>query len=104
MFSLFFALAAASAQTPPADTTLTANPVFHKNCVKCHGKTAAGRHFGGPSLVSEKTTSASTGELRNIIINGKGRMPKYASRLTPEEIETLVAQIKALQIKALKKK
>jgi mono/diheme cytochrome c family protein len=31
--------------------------------------------------------------LRNIISNGKGRMPKYAGKLTPEEIDALVHQI-----------
>jgi mono/diheme cytochrome c family protein len=96
MCSLLFALTKSSAgQTPPSDATLTANPVFHNNCAKCHGKTAAGRHFGGPSLISGKTTNASADDLRNIITNGKGRMPKYASKLTPEEIDTLVQQIKA---------
>ncbi|HZM11981.1 MAG TPA: cytochrome c, partial [Candidatus Limnocylindrales bacterium] len=63
------------------------------------GKTAEGRHFGGPSLVSEKTTAASPDDVRNIISNGKGRMPKYAGKLTSEEIDTLVQQIKALNKK-----
>ena len=88
--SLFFALTVVSAQTPLSDTSLTANPVFQKTCAKCHGKTAEGRHFGGPSLVSEKTTAASPDDVRNIISNGKGRMPKYAGKLTSEEIDTLV--------------
>lgn len=71
--SLSFALAQISAQAPtPSDTGLTANPVFQKNCAKCHGKTAEGRHFGGPSLISEKTAMASTDDLSNIITNGKG--------------------------------
>ena len=89
---VLFALTAA-AQTPPA--TLTENPVFQKNCAKCHGKTAEGRHFAGPSLVSEKTTSASADDLRDIITNGKHHMPKFTGKLTPEEINTLVDQIKA---------
>jgi len=93
--SLLFALTAASAQTPPADATLTANPVYEKNCAKCHGKTAEGRHFGGPSLVSDKATAASTDDLRNVIIDGKGHMPKFAGKLTSAEIDTLVQQIKA---------
>ncbi len=76
-----------------------ANPVFQENCAKCHGKTAEGRHFGGPSLISEKTTASSADDLRSIITNGKGRMPKYSSKLTPEEIDTLIQQIKALQKK-----
>jgi hypothetical protein len=55
---------------------------------------AEGRHFGGPSLISEKSTSASTDDLRNMIANGKGRMPKYAGKLSPEQIDALVQQIK----------
>jgi mono/diheme cytochrome c family protein len=90
--SLLLALAAASAQTPPA-ATLTENPVFQTNCAKCHGKTGEGHHFAGPSLVSEKTTSAY--ELRDIITNGKHHMPKFAGKLNPEEIDSLVQQIKA---------
>ncbi len=98
--SLSFALAQISAQAPtPSDTGLTANPVFQKNCAKCHGKTAEGRHFGGPSLISEKTAMASTDDLSNIITDGKGHMPKYAGKLTSEEIDTLVQQIKALNKK-----
>jgi mono/diheme cytochrome c family protein len=95
--ALFFTLTAVCAETPPTDTTLTANPVFQKNCAKCHGKTAAGRHFGGPSLISEKTAAAPADRLRNIITNGKGRMPKNAGKLTSEEVDTLVHQIKAPQ-------
>ena len=92
---LFSTLVAVSAQTPPSDSTLTTNPVFLKNCAKCHGKTAEGRHFGGPSLISEKTGTMSADDLRGIITNGKGHMPKYTGKLTPEEIDTLVQQIKA---------
>jgi mono/diheme cytochrome c family protein len=55
-----------------------------------------GRHFGGPSLISEKTAATSVEELRNIIANGKGRMPKYAGKLTSEEIDSLIQQIRAL--------
>jgi mono/diheme cytochrome c family protein len=90
---------ALSAQTSAAEGTLTENPVFQQNCAKCHGKTAEGRHFAGPSLVSEKTTAVSADDLRNIISNGKHRMPTFAGKLTPEEINTLVEQIKSLNKK-----
>ena len=93
--TLFFALTAVCAQTPTSDATLTTNPVFQKNCAKCHGKTAEGRHFAGPSLISDKTVATSADDLRNIITNGKGRMPKNTGKLTSEEIDTLVLQIKA---------
>ena len=94
--SVFFAIAAASAQSQPAETSLTANLIFEKDCAKCHGKTAEGRHFGGPSLLSEKTAATPADDLRNIVANGKGHMPKFARKLTPDEIDMLVRQIRAL--------
>ena len=96
--SSLLALSAFSAQNPPADAGLLANSAYVKNCAKCHGKTAEGRHFGGPALISAKT-SASADDLRNIIANGKGHMPKFAGKLTAEEIDTLVKQIQALNKK-----
>jgi mono/diheme cytochrome c family protein len=95
----FLALTAAFAQTPPADSGLLANSAYVKNCAKCHGKTAEGRHFGGPALISDKTAAASTEDLRNVIANGKGHMPKFTGKLTPEEIDSLVAQIQSLNRK-----
>ena len=95
----FLALTAAFAQTPPTDSGLLANSVYVKDCAKCHGKTAEGRHFGGPALISAKTAAASADDLRNIVANGKGHMPKFTGKLTPEEIDSLVAQIQSLNKK-----
>jgi mono/diheme cytochrome c family protein len=101
-FSVLAAFAGfAVAQGAPSDgtkysATLTNNPVYQKNCAKCHGKTAEGRHpFGGPALVSEKVGNASADDLLGIITNGKGHMPKYGGKLAADQIETLVEQIKA---------
>lgn len=92
-------MGSAVARTPQTDIKLTENPVYQKNCAKCHGKTATGRHFGGPALASEKAAAASADDLRNMIANGKGRMPKYAKKLTSEEIDALVQEIEALNKK-----
>jgi mono/diheme cytochrome c family protein len=86
-----FLTASLFAQSPAA--SLTSDPVYDKNCAKCHGKTAEGRHFGGPSLVTSKLSAE---ESKAIIANGKGRMPKYAGKLTDEQITALAAEIKAL--------
>jgi mono/diheme cytochrome c family protein len=96
--SVTFALATALGQTTPA-ASLTDNPVFQKDCAKCHGKTAQGRHFGGPSLVSEKVAAASADELRGMIANGKGHMPKFGGKLTPEQIDALAEEIRAVNRK-----
>jgi mono/diheme cytochrome c family protein len=93
--ALCFVIAATLAQPSPSSAKLTENPVYKEKCAKCHGKTAEGRHFGGPSLLSEKA-AASVEDLRKIITDGKGRMPQYAGKLAPEEIDNLVQQIRAL--------
>ena len=39
-------------------------------------------------------TASPADDLRNIITNGKDHMPKYRGKLTAEEIDTLVKQIR----------
>jgi mono/diheme cytochrome c family protein len=90
---LVASLLTASLFAQSSTTSLTSDPVYDKNCAKCHGKTAEGRHFGGPSLATSKL---SADETKAIITNGKGRMPKYAGKLTDEQIATLTSEIKAL--------
>ena len=75
-----------------ASGSLTTDATYEKSCAKCHGKTAEGRHFGGPSLVRN---TLSQDELKAVIANGKGRMPKFAGKLSPEQIATLATEIKA---------
>lgn len=92
---LSFLLSAFATAQSPNSASLTSNPVFEKNCAKCHGKTADGRHFGGPSLVSDKVANESVDDLRAIITHGKGRMPHFDSKLSSGDIDALVLQIKA---------
>jgi mono/diheme cytochrome c family protein len=54
-----------------SEGSLTTNPIYQRNCAKCHGKTAEGRFMAGPSLVSGKATAMSADDLRTIITNGK---------------------------------
>ena len=96
LLSAFAAAQAPAAPSSDSGATLTSNPVYEKQCAKCHGKNAEGKKFlGGPSLVDEKATSATADDLKKIITDGKGHMPKYGGKLTSEEIDTLVQQIKA---------
>lgn len=85
----------AQTQTETPASGLTDNPVYKKDCAGCHGKTAEGRHFGGPSLISDKVAGAAPDHLRDLITNGKGRMPSYAGKLTSDKIDLLVQQIQA---------
>ena len=96
IYAIFLLPIGVFGQTPSSGASLIDNPVYQRNCAKCHGTAATGRHFRGPSLISEKPAAE---ELRNIISNGKGHMPKFAGKLVPEEIDQLVAQINALNKK-----
>jgi len=94
----FLSSALAFGQSPNA-APLTSNPVYQKDCAKCHGKTAEGRHFGGPALVSDKVAGESVDNLRNIITHGKGRMPHFDAKLSSSDIDALALQIKAANAK-----
>ena len=96
--SVLIPFLAAFSQAPP-EQGLTSNPLYQKKCEKCHGKTAEGHHFGGPSLITAKVAAASSEDLHNIITNGKGHMPKFAGKLTSQDIDALVKQIQALNQK-----
>ncbi len=95
----FSASIATTAQDSSPEAKLTDNPIYQKQCAKCHGRDAKGRHFLGSSLISEKLAAANKNDVNHIINNGKGLMPKYTRKLTPSEIETLVDQIDALNQK-----
>jgi len=91
---LLAAISVGSALSQAAETPLTDNAVYRNNCAKCHGKTAGGRLFGGPSLVSDKVRATPEDELMSIITNGKGHMPKYGGKLSEAEIRGLVEGIR----------
>jgi mono/diheme cytochrome c family protein len=92
-------LALLGAARPQGTSGLTEDAVYKAHCAKCHGKTAQGRHFGGPSLLSEKAAAMAEDELRAMIANGKGRMPKFAGKLRAEEIDRLVEEIRTVNRK-----
>lgn len=94
IFILCLAGTVAAEDQDTRSSALTSNSIYQKNCAKCHGKTAGGRHFGGPALISEKVSSASIDDLRAIINNGKSRMPKFAGKLPAIDIDQLLMQIK----------
>jgi mono/diheme cytochrome c family protein len=79
-----------------SQSSLTSDQNYDKQCAKCHGKDAGGRHFGGPALA---TTQLSLDEVKAVIENGRKRMPAYKGKLTDEQIGTLATEIKGLSKK-----
>lgn len=60
--------------------------LYRQSCLSCHGADLSGR--SGPNLQKVGSTY-SEAEIKDIIQNGKGRMPSFKSRLTDEQLDEL---------------
>ena len=69
-----------------ADSTAGAS-VYALNCAPCHGESMEGGHGGGPALTEYRNARGAVAA----IVSGRGRMPGFASVLSPEEIRDVVA-------------
>jgi mono/diheme cytochrome c family protein len=78
-------------------------------CTPCHGLTGEGdgmavrRGFPAPpSLVDgeggERLRAAPVGHFYDVVTNGIGRMPDYATQITPDDRWAVVAYVRALQL------
>jgi cytochrome c6 len=94
---LGLAPAAASDKAGPSDKVTS---TYKGNCAACHGSDGAGTPLGktmqAPDLRSEPVQKKSDGELAQAISEGKNNMPAFKNTLTGEQIETMVAYIRAL--------
>jgi len=80
---------------------------FNISCALCHGATGDGngmivrRGFRRPpSYDEERLRRAPVGYFFDVITNGFGTMPEYASDISPEDRWKIVAYIRALQLSA----
>jgi mono/diheme cytochrome c family protein len=78
---------------------------FNIYCTPCHGRIGDGngmivlRGFRqAASYYSDSLEKAPVGHYFNVISNGYGAMPSYASRIQPDDRWRLIAYIRALQL------
>lgn len=78
---------------------------FNVYCTPCHGRLGDGngmvvlRGFRQPpSYFSDKLMRAPVGHFFDVMTNGFGAMPSYASRVTPDDRWRVIAYIRALQL------
>lgn len=74
--------------------------LFKSKCAMCHGpdgtaSTTMGKNLGIKSYKASEVQKTSDADLKNTIINGKGKMPSYKT-LTPEQVDGLVKYIREL--------
>ncbi len=79
----------------------TGEPIYKARCSICHGADGAGHTSIGkiqkvPDLRSPEVQRESDVELTEIITHGKKKMQAYNDRLTPEQIQQLVAYLREL--------
>jgi mono/diheme cytochrome c family protein len=78
---------------------------FNIYCTPCHGRDGDGdgmvvlRGFRQPpSYYSDRLIQAPVGHFFDVITNGFGSMPSYASRVNPDDRWRVIAYIRALQL------
>ena len=78
---------------------------FNIYCSPCHGRTGQGdgmivrRGFRRPpTFHQDRLRTAPVGQIFDVITNGFGAMPDYASQIRPEDRWAIVAYLRALQL------
>ena len=73
--------------------------LFDTKCAQCHGKDGVAKppgkgskNFNDPAFQSAWTEDA----IATITSEGKGKMPGYRSKLSPEQIRAVAAHVKTL--------
>jgi mono/diheme cytochrome c family protein len=71
--------------------------LYDTKCAMCHGKDGVAkppgkgsRDFNDPAYQA----ASSVDDIVSITANGKGKMPAYRSKLTPEQIRAIAAYVK----------
>jgi len=81
----------------------SAAALYSKNCASCHGRDGRAKTFKARLKRARDLTAAewqnrvSDERIFNSIINGKGKMPGFAKKLSAPEIDSLVTYVRALK-------
>ena len=72
--------------------------LFTQKCMACHS-VIEGQPTFGPNLYREMKKpqgKKSSAEIRELLMNGKGKMPPFKDKLTPEDTANLLAYLRTL--------
>ena len=77
---------------------------FKANCVLCHsadgsGDSATGKALKARDLRSAEVQKQSDADLATLITKGKGKMPAFGAKLSPEVVKSLTGYIRELKKK-----
>ena len=76
--------------------------IYKAKCAMCHGPDGAGQTTMGKNMKLRDLRSADVqaqtdAQLNKWIADGKGKMPAYKGKLTPADIDALVAFIRSIK-------
>jgi len=87
--AIFAACASESTPAAPSDPVLAeGQQIFNSNCASCHGA-AGGGGYGKKLAGTVEATYPDIADEIAVITNGKGSMPSFGRKLTPEQIEAV---------------
>ncbi len=76
---------------------LLGQELFEQTCAVCHGDVAQGTG-NRPALNAGSNASTLTDDqIRGVISVGPGAMPSFASRLSEQQVDSLIAYLRQLQ-------
>jgi mono/diheme cytochrome c family protein len=93
----FSAVSAGAAASLPAVEPVSGALVYANNCARCHGDDGEGDK--GPAINTpekQKKFRSNTQALIQRISNGRGKMPKFSTRLSAAEIRAVANFVKTL--------
>jgi len=75
--------------------------IFRAKCAVCHGvdgagQTPNGKKFKVPNLRSEKIQRHDDEELLDVVTKGKGDMPPFGKKYSPDKLQQVVAYVRSL--------
>ena len=86
----------------PAVVLADGAPLYKAKCAACHaadgsGNTTVGKNLKVRPFSAAEVQKCPDAELTKMISDGKGKMPAYGKKLTPAEIQSLVALIRTMK-------
>jgi len=97
------AAAAAPQGDPSARRPNTPAAIYGRKCASCHGKDGRADTIKGKLRSARNLTDpqwqddVSDERIYNSIMNGRGKMPRYANKLSEADINSLVSYVRGLK-------